>query len=551
MTKTNKSNANFLIQGSILALASIISRIIGLLYRIPMTNILGDIGNGYYSCAYEIYSLMLIISSSSLPLAVSKLISIEIGKGNTKQIKQIFKCSMIFAGIISFITAIIVWFGADFFTGTLLKTPYSSYALKVLAPTLIFVAFLGIVRGFFQGMGNMQYSAISQVIEQIVNAIVSVVAAYGLFQYGVKIGEAINDSYHLGPAYGAAGGTLGTCLGALAGLLFMLLVYYLYVKKLKQEDIIGKEETSSYTFKILALTILPILLSSTIFHIASTIDQGIFKNIMMFMNYNSDDVDVSWGIFTGKYKLLANVPIAISSAISVSAVPSLTTSFTQKKIDDVNNKIAMSTKFTMLVSMPSAMGLAVLAKPILLLLFPSTAATISLSSNMMVVGAIGVVFYSLSTLTNGLLQGIDKLKTPIVNSAIALVIHDIILVILLMVFKLEIYAIVITYCSFAGIICILNAISLNKYVGYKQEYKNTMIMPIICSMIMGLITYGVYYVIDIILPMTIACMISIIVAIIAYAILIIKTKVISEEELKEFPKGNLIIKVCKKCRILS
>lgn len=545
-----KSNSNFLIQGSILAFASIISRVIGLIYRIPMTNILGDIGNGYYSCAFDVYSLMLIISSSSLPLAVSKLISIEIGKGNINKTKLIFKCSLIFAGIVSIITAIFVWFGSDFLTATLLKTPYSTYALKVLAPTLVVVAFLGVVRGFFQGMGNMQYSAISQIIEQIINAIVSVVAAYMLFQYGKSIGDMVGDS-HLAPAYGAAGGTLGTCLGAVAGLLFMIAMYVVFTKGIKTEERLGKERgEQKQIFKILALTILPILLSSTIFHMAGTINQGIFKNIMTYMNHNPDDIDIAWGVFAGKYKLLANVPIAISAAISVSAVPSLTTSFTQKNYKDVNEKIFASIKFTMLLSIPSAVGLAILSKPIMLLLFPTTASTADMASKIMIMGACGVIFYSLSTLTNGLLQGIDKLRIPVINATIALVLHDIVLVVLLLVFKLEIYAMVVAHCLFALIICVLNNISLKKYVGYTQEYKTTMVMPIISAGIMGVMTFVSYTLIDKIAPMIVACAVSIILSVLIYAIMIIKTKTISEDELKNMPKGDLILRVCRKFRLL-
>ena len=203
-----QNGTNFLVQGSILAIASIISRIIGLIYRIPMTAIIGDVGNGYYGTAFEIYNIMLIISSYSLPLAVSKLVSAKLARRERKAIYQILKGSLLFALVTGTTVALIVYFGAEFFTGQVLNTPYSIFALRVLAPALVVVAILGVLRGFFQGMGTMMPSAISQILEQIVNAIVSVWAAYVLFSYGKKVGAVLGNPDDYAAAYGAAGGTL-------------------------------------------------------------------------------------------------------------------------------------------------------------------------------------------------------------------------------------------------------------------------------------------------------------------------------------------------------
>ena len=177
MSSGKKSDSNFLVQGSILAIASIVSRIIGLLYRIPMTNIIGDTGNSYYSAAFEIYNILLIISAYSLPLAVSKLVSARVSKGQRKNAYRIVKGALLLATGTGLTASLILFFGASFFTN-MLNTPLSIFALKVLAPTILVVAVLGVLRGFFQGLGTMMPSAISQIIEQIVNAIVSIAAAY-------------------------------------------------------------------------------------------------------------------------------------------------------------------------------------------------------------------------------------------------------------------------------------------------------------------------------------------------------------------------------------
>ena len=162
-----KSSTSFLVQGSILAMASIISRIIGLVYRIPLTAIIGNKGNDYYGCAFEIYNILLIISSYSLPLAVSKLVSADMSLGRKKNVYRILKCALIFGLVSGTIAALILFFGAEFITGTIMKTPYSIFAVKVLVPTLIVVAVLGVMRGFFQGLGTMMPSAVSQILEQM------------------------------------------------------------------------------------------------------------------------------------------------------------------------------------------------------------------------------------------------------------------------------------------------------------------------------------------------------------------------------------------------
>ena len=551
---SSQKNSNFLVQGSILAAASIVSRIIGLLYRLPMTDIIGDTGNNYYSCAFEIYNIMLIISSYSLPLAVSKLVSAHMAKGERKAAYQTLKGALAFAAIAGTVVALIVYFGAEFFT-SMLKTPLSIFALQILAPVLIVVALLGVLRGFFQGLGNMVPSAISQIIEQIVNAIVSIWAAYVLFQYGSKIGQILGDPERYAAAYGAAGGTLGTNLGAVAALLFMLLIFYVYMRgfkrKMKREQNV-EVDSFAYTMKILVITIIPVLLSSTIYNISGIIDQGLFKNIATNQGYSVDEIDVWWGVFSGKYKVLINVPISIASAMAASSVPSLSASFTAGDKEAVNSRINAAIRFIMVIAMPCCVGLAVLAKPIFTLLFPGTISSLDSATTMMWVGAIAVVFYSLSTLTNGLLQGIDQLKVPVRNAAIALVAHVILLICLMLFFRMNIYAVVIANAFFAFLVCVLNAFELQRHAGYKQEFQKTFLIPAISALIMGGIAYGAYTLCFMISKNNlVSIIVSILFAIIVYAVGLLLLKGLTEEEIKKFPKGYLLVQAAKTLRLLK
>ena len=555
MGKSKRGGTNFLVQGSILAVASIISRIIGLVYRIPMNAILGDVGNGYYSCAFDVYNVILIISSYSLPLAVSKTVSAKVAKGQYKASYQVLKGALIFALVVGTIASLVVYFGAEFFTGTLLKTPYSVFALKILGPALIVVAVLGVLRGFFQGLGTMMPSAISQIIEQIVNAIISVWAAYVLTGYGKKIGAVLGDPDHYGAAYGAAGGTLGTNLGSVAALLFVLFIFFAYMHVFKRQmrrERNVKVDPFSYTLKVLIITIIPVLLSTTVYNISGIIDQGIFKNVALLQGYTDHQIDLWWGVFSGKYKLLINVPISIASAMAASSVPTLTASFAANDMESVRSQINAASRFVMVIAFPCAIGLAALGKPIFTLLFPGTVSTADMAAMMMWVGAMAVVFYAMSTLSNGLLQGINRLKIPVVNAAIALVAHVIVLILLMLFFRLNIYAVVIANMFFAFVMCILNSRAIRKYSGYKQEIVKTFIIPAIASAIMGVTAFFVYKGIYLVIKSNaIATILAILIAIIVYAVTLLLCKGLTEEEILRFPKGALLVRIAKKLHLLN
>ena len=533
-------------QGSILAIASIISRVVGLIYRIPLQATIGDIGNDYYGTAYEIYNIILLISSYSIPLAVSKLVSARMAKGHVKDANKVLHGALLFAFISGGIASLVVFFGAEFFTGTLLKTPLSAIALKVLAPTLLVVAILGVFRGFFQGLGTMIPSAISQIGEQIVNAIVSVVAANILFSYGKKVGGVLGDVKGYSAAFGAAGGTLGTSTGAGFALIFILFIFFAFSKSFKsmqKKDLHKHYETYGDILPILIMTIIPVLLSTTVYNISSIIDQGIYKNLALLQGYEASVTSKSWGVFTGKYKVLINVPLSIASAMAASTVPSLTAAFNSKDSKLVRKQINMANRFVMIIAFPCAVGIMVLASPILQLLFNDTEKS---SAMMLMIGGCSVVFYSLSTLSNGILQGIDKMTIPVKNALIALVAHVVLLFVLMEVFHLHIYAVIIANAFYALMMCFLNQSAVLKFSGASIDIRRVVLAPLEASCIMGVIAYLMYHMFDALFVMItsermanfFACIIAILIAIIVYFIALFLFRGVDEETLLKFPGGR-------------
>ncbi len=547
MGNKNSKSTNFIVQGGILAMAGVIARLIGLIYRVPMQRTIGDAGMGYYSAAFQIYSLMLIISSYSLPVAVSKLIAGYTARDEYKNAKRIYNCSMLFACFTGGITCLIVFFCADFLAG-LIKLPKSAIALRILAPTLLVVAIMGVMRGFFQGNGSMVPTATSQLVEQIINAIVSVVAAKFLFDYGLGVSGLLRDDDYAA-AYGAAGGTLGTSAGALAGLICLIIVYLISKRDFNyrvRHDENRHSDTFGRMLFALILTVLPVLLSTTVYNLSDILDQGIFNYVMDTKGLSEVKAE-HWGIFSTKYKVLTNVPVALASAVCSSMMPSLTGCIRREEYKIARRKVSLAMRFTMILSIPCAVGLAVLGKPIISTLFQGE---VDIPATMLKIGSIAVVFYSMSTLSNGVLQGIDKLNIPVRNAAIALVLHVGILYFMLDVFNMGLYGVVISCVLFALIMCILNWLAIRKYLKYQQEIVRTFVIPTISSIIMGLVAWLSNFLISKALSSFVSLAISIALSVCVYFVLLIKLKGVKEKEIRSFPGGNLMAAIARFFRLL-
>ena len=326
-----KRESNFVVQGSILAVAGIIVRLIGILYRVPMTNIIGDEGMGYYSTAFNVYNIMLILSSYSLPLAVSKMVSARMAKGQYRNAVRVLKAALVYATVVGGIACFITWNFADFFATTAFNTPFCVYALKTLAPTIWIMAYLGVLRGFFQGHGTMIPTAISQIFEQVINAVISVVAAGVLFKIGLDSNRVYNTTGYP-QAFGAAGGTIGTGAGALAALLFMLLLFSIYwpvVKRRKRRDRSRRTDSYGDISVTFLFTVVPVIISSAVYNINAVVDNSIMAYGMEALGRGKEFLSL-WGIYNNKYMLLVHVPLAMANSLSSSLIPSLSGAVARK-----------------------------------------------------------------------------------------------------------------------------------------------------------------------------------------------------------------------------
>jgi stage V sporulation protein B len=322
-----------------------------------------------------------------------------------------------------------------------------------------------------------------------------------------------------------------------------------------QKDKHRNSEGYNEIMSALILTIIPVLLSTTVYNISSIIDQGIFKNFALYQGHDANAISESWGVFTGQYKVLINVPLAIASAMAASTVPSLTAAFHSNDDALVKKQINMANRFVMVIAFPCCVGMMVLASPIMQLLFNDTEKS---SGLMLMIGGCSIIFYSLSTLSNGILQGLDKMTIPVKNALIALVAHVAFLFLLMEVFDLHIYAVIIANAFYALLMCFLNQSAVLKYSGARIDIKKVFLAPLEASALMGVIVYLVYRLLYGLVSLNassnvanfVACVVSIIAGVIVYFVSMLLFKGVDEETLMKFPGGTKLCSIAYSLHLL-
>jgi len=398
-------------------------------------------------------------------------------------------------------------------------------------------------------MGTMVPTAVSQILEQIVNAIVSIIGASFLLQMGKKATESQNEP-SLPFAYGAAGGTLGTVSGALFGLIFLLILFKLFYPRLKKRivrDTTHRDETYKEIYTVLLLTIAPVILSTAIYNINDTIDQGIFSSVVISQGFTEKKAASLLGMFTGKYNTLIHIPLAVANSLGASLIPSLTGAVATGNRKEIHSKIQMVIRFAMLIAIPSCVAFMAIPNQILSLLYVGN---VDIPAKLLRIGAITVVFYCLSTVTNSILQGLNHMTTPVKHGAISLCVHLVAVVIMLVGLKWNIYSLVVGNIVFSLCMCILNGRSLRKYAKYRQEVKKTFLLPFGAAAVMGVVLLVVYFTTVILIPDKLATIFAILVAVCIYAVCLLKFGALTADEIAALPKGKTLLGVLQRLHLI-
>lgn len=539
-------------QAGILAAAGIISRIIGLLYRGPLHNVIGALGWGYYGSAYNYYTIILLISSYSIPSAISKVIAQKLAVKEYRNAHRIFKCALGYVLAVGGAASLFLYFGAGLFV-----KGASITVLRTFAPTIFIYGILGVLRGYFQAHRSMVQTSISQILEQIANAVVSVGAAYLLIRTAMGSMELPADEADLvkRATYGAVGSALGTGAGVLAALLFMTGVYLLnrrMIDRRVKRDRHTEQESYQDILKMITMVVTPYIISTAVYNLSSAVNNSVYLKAFLEKRQLAEmELSSRWGIFVGQAQTISNIPIAFAAAMGAAMIPTVAQAVAAGELEETREKIAAAVKMIMLISIPCAVGLFVLARPVTGLLFHNTRVEEDLATNLLMALSLSVVFYALSTLSNNILQGLGKVNVPIINAGIALVIQTAAGILLVGLTDLDLYAIAIANTVYSGIMCVLNQFAVYKALGYRQEILTTFVVPAFASVLMGAVAWAAYEGIYLLTySPKISVVIAIILAVCVYCVLLLLFRGVTEEELRGFPKGYLLIRAAKKCRLM-
>lgn len=536
--KTNKDKkGSFIIQASVLAAASLIVRFIGFLYRLPLTELIGDRGNAIYSAGYYIYTFLLILSSAGLPAAISRLVSTRIAKGEYRNAQKIFRVSMIFAGAAGAIGMLVLFFFAEPIA-KMVDSPNSVYCLQTLAPTLLIVGVMSVYRGYLQGMNIMTPTAVSQIFEQVFNAVFSVYLAWVLVKQSIPLG--------------AAGGTAGTGIGALAGLIVVMIFYNRMKPEIRHNMRIEEkgiyQETTGEAFKKLVVTAFPIIAGTAVFSMTNLIDMKmVMSGLMSSGAFTEAEAEVLYGQLSGKYVTLTTFPVSISSAMATAVIPNIAMAVTVGNKKEVKRKINTALKLAMIISIPAAVGIGVLGDQILSMLFPSYPE----GGVLLKVGAISIAFLSFCQIVTGVLQGIGKIQVPVIGALLGAVVKIALNWILIRIPSINVVGAVISTDVCYLVASIFNVIMLMRYTKTRVNFSGVLIKPTIGSIIMGIGCVIGYKVISLVFGNTISTLLTIIVAVIIYLLVMIFIRGITEEDLLSIPKGRILVRVFKKIGLLK
>ena len=541
---SKKENNNTLVKNAtFLMVAALISKIIGMLYKSPLTTLIGRESFACFQFAQNAYFILLMIASFSIPQAVSKIMSERIAFKRYRDAQRVFKGALLYAVIAGGIAALICIFGASILVPDNMAN--ARLALQMLAPTIFVSGILGVFRGYFQAYRNMLPTSISQILEQIAVATVALLASGFMVSHFANAGE---DTLQ---RWSAAGATMGTGAGVCTAFLFMLFVYKVnhktIAKKIKN-DRVSVDESYRSIMKIILLIAAPIILSAFIYNVNGYINGVMYTSILGWRGVSNSLVKQNYAEY-GFFMTLINIPLTLASTAPTSMMPEVSAQYAIGDLEETKRKIDQATWIAMLISIPASVGLAVLAQPVTRLIFPSTE---GVAGQLMMIGVITVILNSTSNISNGVLQAIGKANIPMINAAIALGVDVVFLALMLVFTNMGIYAVVLAMVVYALVMCVLNDRALKKYLGYKNPWRSAYFVPILASIPMGIVAVAVYKLVYAVIGSNFISLIpSIVLAIVVYFVGYLVVAKPKKEDLASLPGGTRLAQVAQKLKILK
>lgn len=521
----------FFLSVLILIISQVFIKIFGLVYRLYLTNRegFGDVGNAIYSSGYQIYALLLTLSSVGVPNAISKLVSERVAVGNYKGANRVFKVSFITFSIIGLFGTFLLFQSANFVANVVLQIPEAELTLVALSPSLFFVSIISVIRGYFNGIEKISITAKSQILEQVFKTLFTIII--------VEIVIIINGT---NTVLMAAGANLATTFSIILTFLYLLVFYKRNINNILENKIqikYKKERILNILKQILYVSI-PISLTAILTSLNKNIDSiTVIRELKTFLTEN--EAKIQYGILSGKIDTIITLPMSFNVAFATALVPAISSAKAVNDTKTIKNKISFSLLITILIGLPCTVGLFIFSDEIISLLFPNA----SSGGELLAISSITVIFVVITQTLNGALQGLGKVSVPMVATSIGLVIKIILNVILISIPELGINGAAISSIVNNVVVCIIEFIVLKKLINIEFKFSKFIIKPIIVTLIMAISSYNIYNFLMNFLCFKLSIILSLIFAVIIYSILVIFFKIFSYEELLSLPGGKILGKI--------
>ena len=530
MSETNKKQS-FLHGAALLAAATAIVKIIGALYKIPLNAIIGEQGFSYFYTAYEIYSVLLLISTAGLPVAVSRLISQQTSLRHYGEVRQVYRVArniFLTLGLISSLLMTVFCRQLAAFQ----KQPDAWFAIGCLGPCALLVCLLSAFRGFFQGQGNMIPTSVSEVLEAFCKLVVGIGMAILLLNLTAK------------ESFAAGGAIIGVTVSCLVSAL------YLYVKFRKSYKALPKSHEKlppmSKTARSLLAIAIPITIGSAGLQLLSVVEAKLYMTQLLQFN-TQDTADTMKGIYN-MTQTIFNMPTAFIPAITISIIPAITEHITLMQDDAIRGTEESSARITGLIAMPCAVGLFLLGEPVTALIGGYEGERLVLAGRLMSLMGVGVFFYATVQLTNAIMQAHGNATLPVINMLVAGVLRLGIVFMLTGNPHIQLLGAPIGAAICYLLIAVLNLIAMRRAVPQHPAILKNLLRPLIPSVIMGAAAFGSWYGLKTVLDASstlgklLLCGVPVLVGVIVYGVLAVKLHAIKEEDCLLLPKGDKIAK---------
>lgn len=524
----------------VLMFSQVLIKLLGLVQTLYLTNRkgFGDSGNAIYMGGYQIYALLLSISSIGIPNAISKLVSEKLAIGDNEGAHKIFKVAIFTFGVIGMIGTLFLFFSADIVSKVWLGIPESKITLMILSPGVFFVAISSVFRGYFNGRAQMSATANAQTFEQFWKTLFTIIF--------VEIAVVLTST---NTVFMAAAATAATSTAIIFSFVY-LYKYYLTERKfisIKNEQGINKENK---TFKSIVKTILwisiPISLTAILSSLNKLVDSATVVNILSPI-LGEEAAKARYGILSAKVDILTSLPLSFNVAFATALVPAISAANAKNDIVTINKRVSFTLLLSLLIGLPCTAGMVLYAKEILFLLFPFA----SDGGVLLAISAFTIIFTILAQTINGILQGFGKVKTPVVALTVGVIAKVIANVILM-----PIEGIYENGAAIGSVICHLISFVivygvLTKTTKLNFSLLRLAIKPILATLMMSICSYGMFIVSKMFFGIRISTIIAIIIAVIVFAIAVVVLRVFSKEEIEMLPKGDKVYSVLKKLHLYS